>query len=130
MLFTRLLGLLVKESATVSRVKFTRVSVLTLASIDQRLRQMQFLRVLTLSSWYVYHLTFGDQPPSLLFISDSQQSQCVLRRPSNVSGNFLIRLRIYMEIPPTPAITDVTVKIMLSVLTLATKNIMQGRFSE
>lgn len=48
-------------------------------------------------------------------------------------GNFLKRLHIYTEIPPTPAMTDVTVKIMveiLSVLALATKNIKQGRFSE
>ncbi|KAH9017293.1 hypothetical protein EDB84DRAFT_1566888 [Lactarius hengduanensis] len=46
-------------------------------------------------------------------------------------GNFLKRLRIYDGITPTPAMTDVIVKIMveiLSVLALATKNIKQGRF--
>ncbi|KAH8987437.1 hypothetical protein EDB92DRAFT_1817905 [Lactarius akahatsu] len=46
-------------------------------------------------------------------------------------GNFLKRLRIYDGITPTPAMTDVVVKIMveiLSVLALATKNIKQGRF--
>jgi hypothetical protein len=46
--------------------------------------------------------------------------------------NILRRLRIYAEIPPTPAMTEVVIKIMvelLSVLALATKQINQGRFS-
>ena len=46
--------------------------------------------------------------------------------------NFLRRLRIYTGIPPTPAMTEMVVKIMvelLSVLALATKQINQGRFS-
>ena len=40
---------------------------------------------------------------------------------------------IYTEIPPTPAMTEAIVKIMielLSVLALATKQINQGRFSK
>jgi hypothetical protein len=48
-------------------------------------------------------------------------------------GNFLKRLEIYTTIPPTPAMTDIIVKIMielLSVLALATKQIEQGRFSK
>ncbi|KAF8274619.1 hypothetical protein EI94DRAFT_1561374, partial [Lactarius quietus] len=47
-----------------------------------------------------------------------------------IIGNFLKRLHIYTQIPSTPAMTDVTVKIMveiLSVLALATKNIKEGR---
>jgi hypothetical protein len=39
---------------------------------------------------------------------------------------------IYTEIPPTPAMTEMVIKIMvelLSVLALATKQINQGRFS-
>lgn len=47
--------------------------------------------------------------------------------------NFLRRLMIYTEIPPTPAMTEAIVKIMielLSVLALATKQINQGRFSK
>jgi len=47
--------------------------------------------------------------------------------------NFLRRLTIYTEIPSTPAITEMLVKIMvelLSVLALATKQIRQGRFSK
>jgi hypothetical protein len=46
--------------------------------------------------------------------------------------NFLRRLRIYAEIPPTPAMAEMVIKIMvelLSVLALATKQINQGRFS-
>ena len=46
--------------------------------------------------------------------------------------NFLRRLRIYAEIPRTPAMTEMVIKIMvelLSVLALATKQINQGRFS-
>ena len=46
--------------------------------------------------------------------------------------NFIRRLDIYTEIPPTPAMTEMVIKIMvelLSVLALATKQINQGRFS-
>ena len=48
-------------------------------------------------------------------------------------GNFLKRLRIYTDIPMTPSMTDIVVKIMvelLSVFALATKQIKQGRFSK
>jgi hypothetical protein len=47
--------------------------------------------------------------------------------------NFLRRLKIYTELPLTPAITEILSKIMvelLSVLSLATKQIKQGRFSK
>ena len=47
--------------------------------------------------------------------------------------NFLSRLSIYAGIPPTPALANVLVKIiveLLSMLTLATKQVKQGRFSE
>jgi hypothetical protein len=47
--------------------------------------------------------------------------------------NFLRRLMIYTEIPSTPAMTEMLVKIMaelLSILALATKQIHQGRFSK
>jgi hypothetical protein len=46
--------------------------------------------------------------------------------------NFLARLSIYTEVPPTPALTNVLVKIvveLLSTLALATKQVKQGRFS-
>jgi hypothetical protein len=45
-------------------------------------------------------------------------------------GNFLQRLQIYTEIPLTPIMTNIVVKILveiLSVLALAMKQIKQGR---
>jgi hypothetical protein len=47
--------------------------------------------------------------------------------------NFLSRLDVYAGIPPTPALTNVLVKIiteLISTLALATKQVKQGRFSE
>jgi hypothetical protein len=47
--------------------------------------------------------------------------------------HFLRRLDIYTRVPPTPAMTEIVVKIMveiLSTLALATKFIRQGRPSE
>ncbi len=47
-------------------------------------------------------------------------------------SSFLNRLELYTNIPPTPIMTDIIVKIiveLLSVLSLATKQIRQGRFS-
>ena len=47
--------------------------------------------------------------------------------------NFLSRLSIYAEIPLTPALTNVLVKIVVEfiyTLALATKQVKQGRFSE
>ena len=48
-------------------------------------------------------------------------------------GNFLNRLDIYTKIPPTAAMTEVVVKIiveLISTLGLATKQVKQGRPSE
>ena len=48
-------------------------------------------------------------------------------------GNFLNRLDIYTRIPPTAAMTEVVVKILvelISTLTLATKQVKQGRPSK
>jgi hypothetical protein len=47
--------------------------------------------------------------------------------------HFLKRLDIYTKVPPTPAMTEIVVKIiaeLLSTLALATKQIRQGRSSE
>ena len=47
--------------------------------------------------------------------------------------NFLSRLSIYAGIPPTPALTNILVKIiveLISTLALATKQVKQGRLSE
>lgn len=46
--------------------------------------------------------------------------------------SFLRRLSIYNEIPPTPAMSEMVVKIMaelITVLALATNQMKQGRFS-
>jgi hypothetical protein len=48
-------------------------------------------------------------------------------------GSFVKRLDVYTNIPLTPVLTDMIVKIMielLSVLALATKQIAQGRLSK
>jgi hypothetical protein len=48
-------------------------------------------------------------------------------------GSFLKRLEIYTSIPPTPIMMNIIIKIivqLLSVLSLATKQIRQGRFSK
>ena len=47
--------------------------------------------------------------------------------------NFFRRLEVYTEVPPTPEMMDMMVKIMveiLSILGIATKEIKQGRASE
>jgi hypothetical protein len=47
--------------------------------------------------------------------------------------NFLSRLDIYTKIPPTPALTDILVKItveLLSTLALATEEVKRGRISK
>jgi len=46
--------------------------------------------------------------------------------------NFLSRLKVYMEIKPTPAMIEMMIKIMvelLAVLALVTKQMSQGRLS-
>ena len=46
--------------------------------------------------------------------------------------SFFERLKIYTEVPPSPAVTDEFAKIMaevLSILALATKGIKEGRIS-
>ncbi|KAH9166450.1 hypothetical protein EDB89DRAFT_218396 [Lactarius sanguifluus] len=48
-------------------------------------------------------------------------------------GSFLKRLRVYSDVPLTPSMTEIVVKIMvelLSVFALATKQLKQGRFSK
>jgi len=47
--------------------------------------------------------------------------------------NFFRRLEVYTEVPPTPDMMDIMIKIMvevLSILGIATKEIKQGRTSE
>ena len=64
---------------------------------------------------------------------DVEASQDVLVDVFERIENFIKRLESYTEVPPTAAMTDVTVKIMvevLSILAISTKEINQGRSSE
>jgi len=51
----------------------------------------------------------------------------------NRIGYFFRRLEIYIEVPPTTAMTDIIVEIMVKVITIlgiATKEVQRGRLSE
>ena len=63
-------------------------------------------------------------------VSDSQD---VLATVFEQIENFFRRLETYVEVPPTAGMTDIIVKIMvevLSILSIATKEINQSRASE
>jgi len=63
-------------------------------------------------------------------VSDSQD---VLATVFGRIENFFRRLETYVEVPPTAGMTDIIVKIMvevLSILSIATKEIKQSRASE
>jgi hypothetical protein len=64
---------------------------------------------------------------------DVEASQDVLIDIFERIENFFRRLEIYTHVQPTPAMTDMMVKIMVEVLDIlatATKEIKQSRFSE
>ena len=64
---------------------------------------------------------------------DVQASQDTLVDIFERIENFFRRLESYIEVPPTPAMTDIIAKIMADVLTIlaiATKEMRQGRTSE
>ena len=64
---------------------------------------------------------------------DVQASQDTLVDIFERIENFFQRLESYIEVPPTPAMTDIIAKIMAEVLTIlaiATKEMRQGRTSE
>jgi hypothetical protein len=76
------------------------------------------------------------------YLPDNQVSQAVKDISASYDAllnlfasfeNFLNRLTSYIGVPPTSALTNVLVKILvelLSTLALATKQVKQGRFSE
>jgi len=79
------------------------------------------------------HHRISSDTPSFQAASGVSSSYDALLELFECLGNFLKRLEIYTNIPPTPIMTDIIVKILLallSVLALATKQIKQGRFSE
>ena len=60
-------------------------------------------------------------------------SQDVLTNVFESIGNFFRRLETYVQVPPTPGMTDMIVKIMieaLSILAIVTKEISQSRASK
>jgi hypothetical protein len=64
---------------------------------------------------------------------DVRASQDILVDIFERIENFLRRLEVYVEVPPTPEMMDIIVKIMvevLSILGIATKEIKQGVASE
>ena len=81
-----------------------------------------------------------------LYLGKSPCNRCILQAARDVRSrqeahidifehieNFLRRLEIYTEVPPTVEMMDMMVKIMveiLSILGIATKEIKQGRTSE
>jgi len=65
--------------------------------------------------------------------NDVKASYDVLVDLFHLIENFLERLKVYAEVPQTPMMTEIVVKIMielLSVLALATKQIRDGKISE
>jgi len=66
-------------------------------------------------------------------VVNSYESYDALVNLLEASEHFLKRLDIYTELPPTPTMDELVVKIMvelLSTLALATKELKQGRSSE
>ena len=80
----------------------------------------------------IYCGTHGDAKPSQAAkaVSDDQNA---LTTVFERIENFFRRLETYVEVPPTAGMTDMIVKIMvevLSILSIATKEIKQSRASE
>ena len=66
-------------------------------------------------------------------VKDVSTSQDKLVELFNRIGHFFRRLEIYIEVPPTTAMTDIIVEVMVKVimiLGIATKEIQCGRLSE
>jgi len=64
---------------------------------------------------------------------DVSGSQDTLVNLFNRIEYFLRRLEIYTEVPPTLAMTDIIIQILvevLSIVAMATKELKRGRFSE
>jgi hypothetical protein len=90
----------------------------------------------------VYYSLYGSRFVLRSYPSNVQASQAFKGVISDMKSaiellesieSFLNRLDIYAKVPPTPAMTEIIVKIMvelLSTLALATKQIRQGRPSE
>jgi hypothetical protein len=88
------------------------------------------------SSWCVFLLLPAYCHPNAYIFQaakDVQASQDTLLDIFEHVENFFRRLEVYAEVPPTPEMIDIIVKIMvevLSILAIATKEIKQGLLSE
>jgi hypothetical protein len=87
-------------------------------------------------SLYGPHFILRSYPPNVqvsqAFKSVVSDLKCAIELLESIES-FLNRLDIYTKVPPTPAMTEIIVKIMvelLSTLALATNQIRQGRPSE
>ena len=81
---------------------------------------------LVISALHLFHLQ------NCQTAKDVRESYDALVDVFECIDNFLRRLNIYTEIPLTPAMTEMFIKIMaelITVLALATKQMKQGRFS-
>jgi hypothetical protein len=66
-------------------------------------------------------------------VKDSNVDQDKLADLFNRIGHFFRRLEIYTEVPPTSAMMDITIEIVVEVLAtvgMATKEMKRGRTSE
>jgi hypothetical protein len=93
--------------------------------------------------WHRYSL-LGENTPRYLFEAVSNITVCKAAKDVGASEealadlferieNFFKRLESYTEVPPTNAMTDIIVKILVEILNIfaiATKEIKQGRASE
>ena len=89
---------------------------------------------ITLTSFRPYHHPESPEscPPIQAAIAVGTSYDALVELFECVS-NFLGRLRVYTEIPSTPTMSGILITIMvevLSVLSLATKQVKQGRFSK
>ncbi|KAH9161011.1 hypothetical protein EDB89DRAFT_1914149 [Lactarius sanguifluus] len=102
----------------------------------------------TINVLYAFSATLGEGvglvfPPAkviftgagvlLLAAKDVEASQDLLIDVFERVENFFRRLEIYVDVPPTPAMTDMMVKIMVEVLDIlgtATKEMKQSRFKK
>ena len=83
-------------------------------------------------SSYRPHQRGADEARGVQAIMDVSASYDALVDLFESTENFLRRLDIYIKIPPTTAMTEIVVKILvelLSTLALATQQVKQGRLS-
>jgi hypothetical protein len=126
-----------KSSARALAVYVPQLLLLLFLTPSQRCFRPQRRFSLVLISFYLC-VSSSLSPPNSSSHSESQTAKDVRASYDALVDifecieNFLRRLSIYTEIPPTPVMTEIVIKIMaelITVLALATKQMKQGRFS-